>query len=342
MSKEWPKPKERWYQGAVLVIVLATLLLLAGAACGGGTRGPSGGGGGGGQSNRPVEMVVPFGAGGGADQVARIVASTMEEELGSQVPVVNTPGATGSTGMTSMLTSPPGEAVAILIQDTLATIPYGSASFELDQIQGVCQLQEMPSAIFVQGEGPYQNWEALAAAARERPGELRVATVGQGSVDDVMLAALAKQAGVELRAVPFADPSERYAALLGGAVDALYEQPGDVLSNLESGEFAPALVFAEERVEGLEGDYTLGRDAGVELVLNQFRGIVTNAEADSETIGRLSGACAEVQQNPDFIDFQAQNFSTSQSYQDAEEFTEQIQAQADIIAELQKEFGITG
>jgi len=340
VGKERPKTKDRRFKVAVL-ISLAALLSVA-TACGGGTGGPSGSEGKDGQSNRPVEIVVPFGAGGGADQVARIAASSMEGELGAQVPVVNTPGATGSTGMTSMLTSPPGEAVAILIQDTLATVPYGSASFELDQIQGVCRLQEMPSAIFVQGDSPYQNWEALAAAARERPGELRVATVGQGGVDDVMLAALAEQAGVEFRAVPFADPSERYAALLGGAVDAMYEQPGDVLSNLESGEFMPALVFSEERVEGLEGDYVLGSEVGVDLVLNQFRGIVTNAEADADTVGRLSDACAAVQEDPSFTDFQAQNFSTPESYQDAEEFTEYIQAQADTIADLQKEFGISG
>ena len=341
MSKEWPKTKDRRFKVAVLTS-LAALFLGVATACGGGTRGPSGSGGEDEQPNRPVDMVAPFGAGGGADQVARIAAASMEEELGAQVPVINTPGATGSTGMTSMLTSPPGESVAILIQDTLATVPYGSASFELDQIQGVCRLQEMPSALFVQGDGSYQDWEALAAAARERPGELRVATVGQGGVDDVMLAALAEQAGVEFRAVPFSDPSERYAALLGGAVDALYEQPGDVLSNLESGEFEPVMVFAEGRVEGLEGDYVLGSDVGVDLVLNQFRGVVTNAEADSGTVGRLSDACAAVQEDPDFTEFQEQNFSTPESYQDAEEFTEYIRTQADAIAELQEEFGLTG
>jgi tripartite-type tricarboxylate transporter receptor subunit TctC len=338
MSKKQSKTEGWWVEGAILIVLVALLLSVT-TACGGGTRGPSGEDK---QSNRPIEMVVPFGAGGGADQIARIAATSMEEELGAQVPVVNTPGATGNTGMTSMLTSTPGEATAILIQDTLATIPYGSASFTLDQIQGVCRLQEMPSGIFVQGNGPYGNWEALAAAARERPGELRVATVGQGGVDDVMLAALAGQAGIEFRPVPFADPSERYAALLGGSVDALYEQPGDILSNLESGEFIPVLVFAEERVEGLEGDYALGQDVGVDIILNQFRGITTSAEADSETVDRLSDACATVRDDPQYQEFQEQNFSSPESYQDAEEFTTYVQNQADMIAELQRRFGITG
>jgi tripartite-type tricarboxylate transporter receptor subunit TctC len=339
MSRERSKRKSLW----VIQIALVVLLLTAVTACGGQTRGPSGegDGGGGGQSNRPVDLVVPFGAGGGADQVARIAATAMEEELGAQIPVINTPGATGSTGITSMLTGPPGESMAMLIQDTLATVPYGSASFTLDQIQGVCRLQEMPSALFVQGDGPYENWEALASAAREKPGELTVATVGQGGVDDVMLAAIAEQTGVELRAVPYADPGERYAALLGGAVDAMYEQPGDVLANLESGDFNPVVVFAEERVADLEGDYVLGKDIGVDTILNQFRGLVTNAEADSEAVERFASACATVPEAPEFNEFQEKNFSTSDSYQDAEEFTAYIQKQADTIAELQQRFGLT-
>ena len=336
MSRERSKRKSTWLVQLALGLLLLTLL----TSCGGQTRGPSGESGG--QSNRPVDLVVPFGAGGGADQVARIAATAMEEELGAQIPVINTPGATGSTGITSMLTSSPGESMSILIQDTLATVSYGSASFTLDQIQGVCRLQEMPSALFVQGNGPYGDWEALAAAAGERPGELTVATVGQGGVDDVMLAAIAEQTGVEFRPVPFADPSERYAALLGGSVDAMYEQPGDVLSNLESGDFKPVMVFAEERVERLEGDYVLGKDIGVDTILNQFRGIVTNAEAGSEALENLSTACATVPEDSSFAEFQEQNFSTPDSYQDAEEFTANIQDQADTIADLQQRFGLTG
>lgn len=338
MSRERSNRRSPW----VTLIALVVVLLTAATACGGQTRGPSGeGGGGGGQSNRPVDLVVPFGAGGGADQVARIAATAMEEELGAQIPVINTPGATGSTGITGMLTGSPGESMAMLIQDTLSTVPYGSASFTLDQIQGVCRLQEMPSALFVQGDGPYENWDALAAAAKEKPGELTVATVGQGGVDDVMLAAISEQTGVELRPVPYADPSERYSALLGGSVDAMYEQPGDVLSNLESGDFNPVVVFAEERVEGLEGDYVLGKDIGVDTILNQFRGLVTNAEAQPEAVERLSSACATVPEDPNFNEFQEKNFSTPDSYQDAEEFTTYIQEQADTIAELQQRFGLT-
>ena len=285
-------------------------------------------------------MVVPFGPGGGADQLARITAPEMEKELDTQVPVVNTDGATGSTGMTSMLSAPPGESTAVLIQDTLATVAAGSASFELGELQGVCRLQEMPSGLFVKGDGPYGSWDELAAAAKERPGELKVATVGESSADDIMLAALAQQ-GIEFRAVPFADPNERYNALLGGAVDVLYEQPGDVLPNLESGQFEPVLMFSDKPVDGLEGNPVLSADVGVDVVLNQFRGLVTSKEASPETVERLSDACSKVQEDEKFAEFQKSNFSMPGSYMNSKEFDKYLDEQLEQIESLGRRYGVS-
>ena len=69
--------------------------------------------------------------------------------LDTDIPVVNVPGATGSTGMTEMLSSRPGEAMAVLIQDTLATVSAGGAAFEMDELRAVCRVQSMPSALLV-------------------------------------------------------------------------------------------------------------------------------------------------------------------------------------------------
>ena len=320
--------------GALVLTVLLSVVV----ACSAQTRG-AGGAQAGEQSDRPVDMVVPFGPGGGADQLARITAPNMEKALGAQVPVVNTDGATGSTGITSMLSAPPGESMAVLIQDTLATVAAGSASFELDELQGVCRLQEMPSGLFVKGDGPYADWDELAAAAKERPGELKVATVGAGSADDIMLAALAKQ-GIEFRAVPFADPNERYNALLGGAVDVLYEQPGDVLPNLESGQFDTVLMFSDRPVDGLEGDPVLSSDVGVDVVLNQFRGLVTTRDASPETVERLSKACSRVQADEKFAEFQKNNFSMPGSYMNSEEFDKYLDEQLGQIESLGRRYGV--
>lgn len=319
---------------------VVTMVALAAAGCGGG----SGEGSGGGDElfRRPVDMVVPFGPGGGADQVARAIGKAMEEPTGTQIPAINVPGATGSTGITKMLSGRPGEAMAILIQDTLTTVPAGSASFELDELRAVCRVQSMPSALMVQKD-TYADWEELAAAAKEQPGELQVATVGANSVDDIVLAAMAEELGTEFRAVPFSEPSERYAALLGGGVDVLYEQLGDVKQYLDSGDFVPLVLVAGEPVEGYE-DVPTAEDLGLpaEVVLPQFRGIVTSADTSDEIVTALSDACEEAGQTEEMQAFQEQVFATDDSYQNADDFQTFLEEQETLIAEQLKAYGIGG
>lgn len=322
-----------------VLTVLPLLIVACGGGTGGGGQGGTDGGDGGANINRPIDFIVTFGSGGGADTTARTAAPVMEEELGVQIPVINTPGATGSVGMNEMLNSRPGSAMATLIQDTLATVAFDTASFSMDQLQPVCRLLEAPSGMYVQGDGPYSNWDELAAAAQENPGEVRVATVGEGGVDNVILGAFAEQ-GIEFQAVPYSDPGERYAALLGGEVDALYEQPGDVRSQLESGKFKTVVMFAEEEVEGLEGDYVLGKDVGMDLVLNQFRGIAMHADTDPAVVNAVSDACAKVPENQRFQEFLDQNYATEDSYMNSEEYTEFVNEQLTVLEDRMEQYNI--
>lgn len=326
-------------------LVLLALVSIGAVACGG--AGQQGGGEGEEvQFTRPVEVVVPFGPGGGADQVSRLAASAMSKELGVDMPVVNTPGGTGSTGMTSMLSKAPGDSMAALIQDSLSTVAYGSAAFKVNEIQAVCRLQEMPSGLFVQGDGPYDSWDDLVKAAKENPGELKVATVGEGGVDDVMLASLEETQGVEFRAVPFAEPPERFAALLGGEVDVLYEQFGDVRSNLEAGDFEGVLAFSEEPIEGLDqppikNEPTLSSELDGDVpVLDQFRGLVVSADTEAAKVEAMSKACAAVSEDSKFKESQEMNFSNERSYQDAEEFQSYLKDQLNTISDLQEKYGL--
>lgn len=319
----------------IVIPVVVTMMSLAVAGCGGG-----GSADGDDLFRRPVDMIVPFGPGGGADLVARAIGKAMEDPIGTQIPPVNVPGATGSTGITKMLSGRPGESMAILIQDTLTTVPAGSASFELDEIRAVCRVQSMPSALMVQKD-TYESWEDLAAEAESNPGELKVATVGANSVDDIVLAALAEELGTEFRAVPFSEPSERYAALLGGGVDVLYEQLGDVTQYLDSGDFVPLVLVANEPVEGYE-DLPTVEDLGLpaEVVLPQFRGIVTSSEASEEIVTALSEACEEAAATDEMQTFQEQVFASEDSYQNADDFQAFLDEQESLIAEQLDAYGI--
>jgi tripartite-type tricarboxylate transporter receptor subunit TctC len=320
--------------------VVCGLLL---SACAGApqTAGPSRGAGDA-APDRPVTMIAGFGAGGGSDQVARAAAAVMEKSLGVSVPVVNVPGATGNVGLNQLVTGRP-DAMAVLIQDTLSTVPLGTAQFELDQIKGVCRLQSMPSALLVRKGTFGQTWDGLAAAAEERPNEIKVGTVGRGGVDDLMLAAVADSQATSFRSVPFSEPGERYGALLGGSVDALYEQLGDVRQYLDSGEFVPVLLFTDEAIPAYDGLPT-ATELGVapELVLPQFRGIVVHADTDPALVDQLGAACADVVADPSFQGFQEEVFSAADSYLPAAEFEQFLHEQERIMGELLRRYRVAG
>ena len=318
---------------------IAVLALLA-VGCGD-TGGDEGGGGGGdsGEFKRNVTMVIPFGPGVGSDQAGRLAAPVLEKELGVQFPVINTPGATGNTGMTKMLQSRPGEAVAIMPADTLATTVAGTSSFELDEIKPVCRISNAPSSLWVNTKGDYKTWDALSQAAKENPGSVTVATVGKGGIDDIQLGALA-QKGFKFRAVPFAEGSERKAAVLSGDADAIYEQYGDVKDNVANGQFKPVLHFNNKRQEGLKGDYTLVSELGIKDVIHQFRGLVANAEMPQAQLDTLSEACSKVESDPKFAEFQKVNLEFDGSFLGAAEFEEFITSEAEKMDKLGTQYGV--
>ena len=177
---------------------------------------------------RPIELIVPWGPGGGADQLARLVSKLMEPAVGRGVPVVNVAGATGATGMAKLLAAPAdGYSMAVYIADSHALLAGKDARWSMNDIVPVAVLIQAPSFIFVAQESRFKTWADFEKEARANPGKLKVATLGFGSVDDFSLRTIAGN-GIKFVQVPFSKPSERYVSILGGHADALYEQAGDV------------------------------------------------------------------------------------------------------------------
>jgi len=314
-------------------IAAVALSLTALTACG------DTGGGGGGEFKRPVTMVIPFGPGVGSDQAGRLAAPVLEKELGVQFPVINVTGATGNTGMTKMLQSRPGEAVAIMPADTLATVVAGTSAFKLDEIKSVCRISNAPSSLWVNTKGKYKTWADLAKAAKENPGKITVATVGKGGIDDIQLAALA-QKGYKFRAVPYAEGSERKASVLSGDSDVIYEQYGDVKDNVKSGQFKPVLHFNDKRQPGLKGDYTLASELGIKDYIHQFRGLVASADMPADQLKAMSDACGKVQSDPKYADFEKINLEFDGSFMNAAKFGAFIKTEAARMKKLGTEYGV--
>lgn len=247
--------------------------------------------------SRPIEFVVPWGPGGGADQLARKIAPALEKELKVSLPVINVAGATGQTGLNKMLTSPAdGYSISVFIADTLALQMDAATKWKIDDIVPAGVMIRQPSAFFVAANSPFKTWKDVEAEAKKRP--LKVGVTGFGSADDLHVIFF-NQKGVKLTSVPFPKPSERYTAILGGHADILYEQLGDVKSFLDGKQMRPIVIFADQRFPAFK-DVPTGKELGHDIAISQFRSIVMKAGTEEQRVKAVSSALARAAATEDY------------------------------------------
>jgi tripartite-type tricarboxylate transporter receptor subunit TctC len=269
-----------------------------------------------GYPERPIELIVPWGPGGGADQLARLVSKQLEPLLGQGVPVVNVPGGTGATGMAKLLAAPAdGYSMAIYIADSHALLAGKSPRWQMTDITPVAVMMKVPSFIFVKADSRFQTWQDFANVAKATPGKLKVATLGFGSVDDFSLAVLDKS-GIKVTQVPFSKPSERYVSILGDHADALYEQAGDVAQFLNGKQMRPILLFGEKRLDRFK-DVPASHELGYKVALPQFRAIVVRAGTPPDVVQKLSDALGKVYATAEYKKFMDEQFCDPNSFEDA-------------------------
>ena len=241
--------------------------------------------------DRPIEMVVTFGPGGGADLMGRTMAQLLEAPLGVSIPVSNVAGASGNAGLTRLRTNPAdGYTIGTLISLTVASWASGLGDNAPEDFRVISVVQSSPSFLFVPANGPYQSAEELFDHAKSNP--VTVATSGYGTQDDVTLKLLAN-AGITMENVPFQAPAERYASPIGGHTMAIYEEPGDVAQFIEAGQLVPVVVFAAERHPAFP-DVPTSAELGIDISgLDNYRSVAVPAGVPEDRVAILEDAVAQ-------------------------------------------------
>lgn len=262
--------------------------------------------------SRPIEFIVPWGPGGGADQLARKAAKLMEDDLKVSFPVVNSPGATGNTGMAKMLAgAADGYSISIMTWDTYALLATSPATrWGLKDIIPVALMIKQPSSFLTAANGKLKTWADVEREAKVRP--LKVAVTGFGSPDEITVNFFIAR-GLKFISVPFANPGERYTAVLGGHADVLYEQIGDVRSFVDSKQIQPVIVFAESRF-GAFPDVPASKELGYDITLPQRRAVIMKAGTDPARVKVIADALAKVAASPEYKAYLKEQYATDDSY----------------------------
>ena len=246
-----------------------------------------------------VELIVPFGTGGGADQLARETAKLLDGVLPAPVKVTNIPGATGNTGIAKLLAAPnDGNTMAVLTADTFSLLAYLNPGWKMSDIVPLAIMLKQPSALFLPANSRFKAWADFEKEARLRPDTLRVAITGLGSPDYLALQQLAAK-GIKLAPLPLSNPEERYRAPLEGKADALYEQQGDIQGLIDAKQLRPILVFSAARLAAFK-DVPASQELGLANASNQFRAIVVKAGTDPAKIKAMSESLDKVAAMPQY------------------------------------------
>lgn len=289
--------------------------------------------------NRPVELIIGSGVGGGSDQMGRNLARNTEKFLGVAMPCSNISGSTGNVAITNLLGGKgDGYQMSTYIADTLATIVGGTARHKLTDLEFVTRTQLVPSYFFVKADSPFKTIQDLFKYAKENPGKLKVATLGFGSLDDLSIRYFADK-GFKMTNVPYPSSGERHVSVLGGHSDLTYDQAGDVRQFLEAKQIRPIMAFSAAR-QPYYPDVMCTKELGYEIYLGQFRSVVMKKGVPADRIKIMADALKKAVETPEWKEFNKQQYADPNSYMGPQEFSKWIYEEETIIRNFMKAFGM--
>src|SRR5256885_3199440 len=153
---------------------------------------------------RPITLIVPWGAGGGTDATARIIGSLLEKELGQPVNVVNRTGGSGVVGHQAIASAAPDGYTIGMITVEIAMMHWqalpepSGASFT-----PIGLVNTDPAGLQVRADAPYKNVSELVAAVKANPGKYKASGTGQGGIWHLAIAGMLKDLKVDPTAVPW-------------------------------------------------------------------------------------------------------------------------------------------
>ena len=258
--------------------------------------------------NRPVTMIVPWGAGGGTDTVARSLAAAMEEALGQPVNVVNRTGGSGIVGHTAMAkAAPDGYTIGTINVDLSQLVCQGLTDLTADKFTHIALINTEPAAVSVGPDSRFTSLEeALAAIKENPPGTFTASGSGTGSIYHLAWAGLMVAAGIEPDRVTWVPsqgggPSLQDAA--SGAVDFVTPPLSTAAPLVDAGKIRPLATMGAERFGRLPDVPTIEEAIGQPWTSQTWRMIGAPSGLPDDVREKLTEAVRDAFESDSFTAF---------------------------------------
>lgn len=291
---------------------------------------------------KPIEIIVPFAAGGSTDIGARILDKYLPNYLpNAQFVIVNKPGGGGTIAMSDLFTAKPdGYKIALATHRAVDTFPlYGKTKYAHDSFEPIAKVFINQQIMIVKNDAPWQTFDEWVEYVKKNPGQFTYgASGGLGSATHLPMAELEKIAGLQTKPVPFEGTPPAITAVLGGHVNGALVQPSDAKVLIESGELRALFNTASEPISYMP-DVPILKEEGYDVVYGTNASLMAPKGVPAEIITMLQEALKQTMEDPEVIaEFEKVNMQLQ--YATAEEVQNQLNAENEKTAILLKELGL--
>ncbi|SAI67595.1 putattive exported protein [Bordetella ansorpii] len=251
---------------------------------------------------RPIRLVVPYTPGGGTDAMARLTAEKMAAEAGWSVVVENRPGAGGNIGLDQVARSQPdgymlgmGQTANLAINPALLpNMPFDAAR----DFTPVALVASLPVILVVRANSPWQSVQDVVKAAQARPGEVKQALAGTGTVGHLAGELLAYDAKFKVLNVPYKGAAPALNDLLGNNTDYMFSTAPAVQEMVRGKVLRALAVTSGERLAILPDVPTVAESGFPGFEALDWKVLVAPANTPKDVVEKLNGVMEKVLANP--------------------------------------------
>ncbi len=295
--------------------------------------------------DKPLNVIVPFGPGGGVDIAARILADYFQQNYNITINVINKPGGAQAIGMNEMLRArPDGYTLAFPGFSSLATTPkLTNVGYSLNDIKPVAHIAVMEPVLTTHKSSGIDTWEKFIEAAKSDPDGTVYGTTGAISTQRLYMTKLLERfyKGLTIRHAAYTSGHEVSTALLGKHITAGCQVPSNILPYVASGDFNVIAISRKERRADLPNTPTFRELFAGQLTpedekwidLGAWHGLVVSKKVKDDRIAKLQPLIEKALKDPGVIE-KFEKIGLSADYLPAKEFGDRIKSSSDLADEV--------
>lgn len=258
--------------------------------------------------DRPITMIVPWGAGGGTDAVGRIIASLLEQDLGQPVNVVNRTGGSGVVGHSAIASAAPdGYTIGVVTVEIAMMHWQGLTDLSFKDYYVVGQVNLDPGGVIVAADSGYATLPDLLAAIKAGPkGKFKASGTGQGGIWHLGLAGWMLSEGLpgdQVTWVPSQGAAPGLKDLIAGGIDIVPSSLPEGRALIEAGRAKALATMGETRLDLFPDAPTLKEATGSGWTVGAWRVIAAPKGVPDDIAAKASAALKRAYDNPKFAEF---------------------------------------